>query len=104
MKTQLIKYINDVLDTNVIYILLGIVVSVVIGVAFNTMRPEIGLGLITSFGVVIVVLKFLYDKEKDKKAEVIELVTFFRKEVMTVHEAFISASLEIEGQHIFFLE
>lgn len=53
---------------------------------FGNISDEASIGLLALSGVVLALHKYYYEKEKDRKVETVDLITFFRKEVLIASE------------------
>jgi hypothetical protein len=64
---------------------------IILSSGFGYVRNEIGVALITSIGILIAVAKYLYEMNKDKQTDIISLISFFRKEVISQHGEFVDS-------------
>ncbi len=84
-------------DKEIFTFCLGVFISIGMAVKFGSLENSIALGLLGFLGVLIALRKYLYEKARDRKMEIVELVSFFRNQVMTRHEDFLRVARETEG-------
>ena len=75
-------------DRDFFAFLLGFLISVSVGTLSQCVEISTGLSLVTFSGVFIALLKYFNEKKKDAGGEIINLVSFFRKEALFAHEDF----------------
>lgn len=73
-------------DKQATFFVLGYLLSVWVGGLIDWIDGNLGVGLMGVLAIIIAVLKYIYEKEKDRKTQAIDLISFFRKEVLKQSE------------------
>lgn len=76
-------------DEKVVPFGIGYTIAVLIGVSLGFLNGDLGLGLLGILGVFAAVGKYFYEKDKGHKAEIIGLVSYFRKEILPLQYKFV---------------
>lgn len=66
------------------------------------LEKEVSLGILAAIGILVATMKYIYEKEKDRKNEIINLISFFREEVIKEHTKFGELVRVIFGKNIVF--
>ncbi len=75
----------------------GIFLAIVVSAGFNLIDDSVGINLITSLSILLALSKYAYEKERDRKNEIVDMISFFREEVIGCHTKFGNLILEKFG-------
>lgn len=87
----MVKFLSQYLvsEKHLAVLWFGSFISICSGVKIGMIESDTGLGLIAFTGIVLGLRKYEYEKKKDRKESLVQIVRFYQKEVLPAQQSFI---------------